>query len=359
VAGRPLKNYAEYFTHDRDMRNDEKIRAVRRRFGHLGYSIWCMTLEKLTNSEAFCIIENDVNTELLAADFDIDASKLTEIWDYMIEIDLLQRATRDLDGNELSPAKIQSRRLIERFNPLIAKRMRDLENIRQRELRRMGIIASEKSIIAPVRAIIASENTTAEESRGEESKGEQSRAPTASSPSTDMGGQASPQPAAAAPFLARLKKSLEEHGRSLSASDLDAVASRLIASSVEAELEPFIAWAAEKSAKARQSGTWIVKGVLEWGWVAQFRERAPTSPIPKAHADHLCPDCGGRLKPPLDGLMTCIPCRKDWRIEDGKLVPISYAAPPPAPPEVVDNFEDDIPAVATNEKGDEFEAVLF
>jgi hypothetical protein len=30
---RPLKNNADYFPHDNDMRNDEKILALRRKFG--------------------------------------------------------------------------------------------------------------------------------------------------------------------------------------------------------------------------------------------------------------------------------------------------------------------------------------
>lgn len=36
---RPKKNNAEYYTHDADMRNDMKIKALRRKFSHTGYAV--------------------------------------------------------------------------------------------------------------------------------------------------------------------------------------------------------------------------------------------------------------------------------------------------------------------------------
>ena len=35
---RPKKLNAEFFSHDVDMRNDLKVKALRKRFGHKGYS---------------------------------------------------------------------------------------------------------------------------------------------------------------------------------------------------------------------------------------------------------------------------------------------------------------------------------
>ncbi|MBL4705443.1 MAG: DUF4373 domain-containing protein [Flavobacteriales bacterium] len=46
---RPLKNNADYFSHDNNMRNDKKILAVRRKYGSDGYSVWCMILESSVN----------------------------------------------------------------------------------------------------------------------------------------------------------------------------------------------------------------------------------------------------------------------------------------------------------------------
>ena len=40
---RPKKNYCDYFPHDRDMRNHRKVKAIRTKFGPIGYAIWSMT----------------------------------------------------------------------------------------------------------------------------------------------------------------------------------------------------------------------------------------------------------------------------------------------------------------------------
>lgn len=91
---RPLKNNAEYFSHDADMRNNIKIKALRRRFSHKGYAVWCFILETLTDADCFEISFNEVNQELLAADFDISAEELCEIVEYCQKIGLLQ-STQD------------------------------------------------------------------------------------------------------------------------------------------------------------------------------------------------------------------------------------------------------------------------
>ncbi|MDR0864982.1 MAG: DUF4373 domain-containing protein [Candidatus Symbiothrix sp.] len=87
---RPKKNNAEYFTHDADMRNDVRIKALRRKFKHTGYAIWCFLLEALTDSDYFELDWNEINIELLAADFDISSEELTEIVEYCIKIELMQ-----------------------------------------------------------------------------------------------------------------------------------------------------------------------------------------------------------------------------------------------------------------------------
>ena len=87
---RPIKNNADYFSHDADMRNDVKIKALRRKFSHVGYAVWCYLLEVLTDSDFFEIEYNELNTELLSADFDISTNEFKEIIDYCIKIELLQ-----------------------------------------------------------------------------------------------------------------------------------------------------------------------------------------------------------------------------------------------------------------------------
>lgn len=87
---RPTKHNADYFSHDVTMRDDPKIKALRRKYSHTGYSVWNMILELLTSIEYFEYEWNELNIELLAPDFDIDAEELNEIVNYCIKLNLLQ-----------------------------------------------------------------------------------------------------------------------------------------------------------------------------------------------------------------------------------------------------------------------------
>lgn len=87
---RPKKLNAEYFSHDCDMRNDIRIRNIRRRFGHEGYSLWNMILEHLGDCDYFEYKWTDENIELLEPDFDMDADRIKEIVNHMIHLDILQ-----------------------------------------------------------------------------------------------------------------------------------------------------------------------------------------------------------------------------------------------------------------------------
>lgn len=87
---RPAKLNAAYFSHDVGMRDDVKIKAVRRKFGHEGYSIWIMLLEFLANSDYFEYKWDDTSIELLCPDFDIEVDRFKEIMAYLRKLDLIQ-----------------------------------------------------------------------------------------------------------------------------------------------------------------------------------------------------------------------------------------------------------------------------
>lgn len=89
--GKPIKLAADYYYHDADMRNDIKVKALRRRFRAEGYAVWNFLLEVLTDSDGFVIEFSDLTKELLAADFDITVERLTEIVDYCCTLELMQR----------------------------------------------------------------------------------------------------------------------------------------------------------------------------------------------------------------------------------------------------------------------------
>ena len=83
------KDKLRYFSHDVDMRNDLKIRGLRRKFGNDGYAVWCYLLEVLTDTEELCINFKDM-ADLLSADFDIEREELVSIVAYCKQVGLLQ-----------------------------------------------------------------------------------------------------------------------------------------------------------------------------------------------------------------------------------------------------------------------------
>lgn len=85
----PDSNSAFFFSHDANMRNDIKVKALRRQYKHTGYAVWCFVLETLTASEDFEIDYNDLTKELLANDFDTDPNTLTAIIDLCCRVGLL------------------------------------------------------------------------------------------------------------------------------------------------------------------------------------------------------------------------------------------------------------------------------
>jgi hypothetical protein len=110
---RPRKNNADYFSHDNNMRNNRKVKALRNKFGLEGYATFNMFLEVLTESDGFKLkLSKDLDWELLAADFGIDTNTLREIIKYCENIELINNNSDIYFSNNL----------IERFSPLLEKR---------------------------------------------------------------------------------------------------------------------------------------------------------------------------------------------------------------------------------------------
>lgn len=86
---RPRKNNADYFSHDKGMRDDPKIKAIRQRFGSEGYAAWCMLLETLTDADNFEIEYNEMEIELMSGDFGIDSDRLQNIIDSFRRLKLI------------------------------------------------------------------------------------------------------------------------------------------------------------------------------------------------------------------------------------------------------------------------------
>lgn len=105
--GRPKKNNADYFSHDANMRNHRKVKAIRAKFGITGYAIYSMMLEVLTDAEGNRIELNDIEIELLAGDFGVSVTDMREVLDYCVILRLF-KAENDLIYSEGLDERLKS-----------------------------------------------------------------------------------------------------------------------------------------------------------------------------------------------------------------------------------------------------------
>lgn len=131
---RPIKNNADYFPHDANMRNHRKVKAIRNKFGMNGYGIWCMLVELLTSSDGNVIERSRTEYELIAGDFGASVDDVSEVIDYCLKLELLF----DRDGF------IHSETLDERLAPVYSKRGKRKE-LSKKQLRNNGKYTSENS----------------------------------------------------------------------------------------------------------------------------------------------------------------------------------------------------------------------
>lgn len=166
---RPIKNNAEYFTHDADMRNDVKVKALRRKFSHTGYAVWCYLLESLTDTDFFELDFNPINVELFAADYDVSPEELADIVEYCCRIGLLQRSD---DG-----VRLYSEAHKRRFSGLLVKRERDRERLAATITKRQEVKNKQIAAITDKNAYNRGDNphSKVKESKGEKSIVEESK----------------------------------------------------------------------------------------------------------------------------------------------------------------------------------------
>jgi hypothetical protein len=116
---RPKKDNAEYFPHEAGMRNDDRIKAIRRKFKLPGYAIWNMLIEYLAGKENFRFEYTEFTLEIIAGDFDAEVKEIQDVISYCLTLGLLQQA----DGF------IVCNRLEKGLQPLLSKRKRDRERV--------------------------------------------------------------------------------------------------------------------------------------------------------------------------------------------------------------------------------------
>lgn len=134
---RPTKNNAEYFSHDAGMRNDPKIRALRKRFpassGACGYSIYNMLLEVLTDAEFFSVEVDEIQLELLAGDFDTDVEMLSKIIEFCVKIKLFSQESTTISSCGLN----------KRLQGVIDKRNRSKEKFEKQKIEKTNVSVAE------------------------------------------------------------------------------------------------------------------------------------------------------------------------------------------------------------------------
>lgn len=86
---RPQKNNCDYFSHDADMRNHKKVKALRATFGVSGYAVWSMILEYLTGSDGNVFPYTDLEFELMSGDFGVSVTEIRGVVDYCIRLEML------------------------------------------------------------------------------------------------------------------------------------------------------------------------------------------------------------------------------------------------------------------------------
>ena len=126
---------AAYFQHSANLRNDIRVRAVRRKFGNEGYAVMNYLFELMTEKPEFKLEFSPIDRELLAADFEVDTEWLNDFVFYCEEVQLFNI---NIDENTL-----YSDFLKEVFRPLFELRARRAEAGRKGGLARKGTKADE------------------------------------------------------------------------------------------------------------------------------------------------------------------------------------------------------------------------
>lgn len=162
--GRNSLNSCSYFSHDADMRNHRKVKAIRNKFTN-GYAIWSMFLEYLTGADGNVFEFSDIETELLSGDFGFSVTEIREVLNYCISLEMLF----------LKEGFIYSESLNERLAPVYQKRGRSKEaSAKQRRLN--GKFATETTDINSISATEKPQSKV-KESKVKESKVEERESP--------------------------------------------------------------------------------------------------------------------------------------------------------------------------------------
>lgn len=155
---RPVKNNCDYFPHDRDMRDHKKIKAVRSKFGIMGFGVWVMILEYLTGNDGNVFEYSDIEFELMSGDFGVTATEIRSVVDYCISLELLFNVA----------GFVKSESLDERLLPVYEKRGKAKE-LSKKQQRTNGKFTANNPVV-PVVSVAETPQSKVKESTVNETK---------------------------------------------------------------------------------------------------------------------------------------------------------------------------------------------
>jgi hypothetical protein len=119
MAGRPIKNNAEWFSHDANASDDIKIKYLESVFGNDGYAFFFKILEELARAENRELKLNKITMGIMAKKINVSQDRFQE---------MLERATdSEVDIFRIENNNLFSIGLMKRLQPLDRRRERDRE----------------------------------------------------------------------------------------------------------------------------------------------------------------------------------------------------------------------------------------
>lgn len=118
------KTSAEYFSHDADASEDEKIMYLETVFGFMGYALYFKMLERLCRSDNFEMKFGPIQRQVLSKHFGVTPEQFDEF--------IVAATSRDIAAFRIDADIIWSDGLKKRMGWLIEKRQRDAERIAQK-----------------------------------------------------------------------------------------------------------------------------------------------------------------------------------------------------------------------------------
>ncbi len=135
---RPLKTNAEYFKHTKDFRNELAVKAIRQKFGIVGYGITMMLLEFLAAADYMRVELSEMQVELMAADIGTESETLQQVIEYGCKVGVFR--TENPQETEFSNGKTTIL-----FSPLLTTLLEGLLKFRAGERTRKGVFHTENS----------------------------------------------------------------------------------------------------------------------------------------------------------------------------------------------------------------------